>query len=114
MRRRTSSLQCLGVDLVEYKKARAFYARHRRRLGTYFKKAEVSFIEESLKPHEALALVLAAKEAVFKSLDRMWMGPEGFRRIAVVSRKNKKLSFLSKPALSFRKTRNYVVAECRG
>lgn len=95
----------LGVDLVEYKKAKTFYTEHKNRLAGYFDSAEISFIQKNRKPHEALALLLAAKEAVFKSSDLPWMGPDGFRKIRILSQKKYKLSFL--------KTRDYVVAECR-
>ena len=101
----------LGVDLVEYKKAKIFYTEHRNRLKNYFDKSELSFIQKSLKPYEALALLLAAKEAVFKSGDLAWMGPEGFRKIRIISRKNQRLSF--HPSLSFLKSKDYVIAECR-
>ena len=101
----------LGVDLVEYKKAKAFYADHGNRIKKYFTSSEVSLIQKSDTPHKALAQLLAAKEAVFKSSSLFWMGPEGFRKIRVISQKNKKPSF--RPHLSFLKTKDYVIAEYR-
>ncbi len=135
MRRRPSSLpprkerpqaarSFLGVDVVEYKKARFFYIQHKNRLEQYFQKSEVSFIQKSEKPYETLALLLAAKEAVFKSSDLPWMGPGGFRKIQIVSHRNSRLSFRMKgnfkksfsrrPArlLSYLKGKDYVIAEC--
>ena len=49
----------LGVDLVELKRAKAFYLAHRDRLP--------AFIRKSRKPVEALAFYLAKKEAMFKA-----------------------------------------------
>ena len=111
MRRRADFVRGLGVDLVEYKKAKKFYGAHRLSLGDYFGKSEVSFIQGSAKPHEALALLFAAKEAVFKSSDLAWMGPQGFRKTRVLTQKSRQFSFLR--SLSFFKGKNYVVAECR-
>ena len=49
----------IGVDLIELKKAKAFYAAHRRRLP--------GFIRKSRNPVEALAFHLAKQEASFKA-----------------------------------------------
>ena len=49
----------LGVDIIELKKARAFYVAHRDRLPKY--------IRESARPVEELAFYLAKKEAAFKA-----------------------------------------------
>jgi len=115
----------LGVDLVEFKKAKAFYGEHRNRLDTFFDGGEIRLIRQARRPYESLALLLAAKEAVFKSLGEPWMGPEGFRKIRIFSRKNRELSFRLKgnfkkhpmrrpaPALFFLKSKDYVVAGCR-
>lgn len=97
----------LGVDLVEYKKAKTFYAEHKNRLGGYFDPSEMSFIQKSRRPYESLALLLAAKEAVFKSSRLSWMGPRGFRRIRVL-RAGRLI-----PSLSVFKKKYFVVAECR-
>ncbi len=114
----------MGVDLVEYKKARAFYGRHKNRLSSYFGKAEISMIEKGPRPHETLAMILAAKEAVFKSCGAPWMGTQGFREILIVARGSRQLSFRLRgnfkrsftkrrtPALTFTKSRNYVIAKC--
>ena len=49
----------LGVDLIELKKAKAFYSAHQDRLP--------AFIRKSKRPVEALAFYLAKQEAVFKA-----------------------------------------------
>lgn len=115
----------LGVDVVEYRKARLFYARHQNRLGDYFAKNEVTMIRKSRKPYESLALLLAAKEAVFKSSDLPWMGAGGFRKIQILSNRQNRLSFRMKgnfkksftrrpaPLLSYLKGKDFVIAECR-
>ena len=52
----------LGVDLVELKRAKAFYLAHRDRLPL--------FIRKSKRPVEALAFYLAKKEAIYKAQNR--------------------------------------------
>ncbi len=118
-------MQRIGVDLVEFKKARIFYAEHEHRLENYFAGSEVSLIKKSRKPYESLALLLAAKEAVFKSSGLPWMGIDGFRKIRIFSRKNNQLSFrlsgnfkrsyIHRPSsvLTFIKSKDYVIAECK-
>ena len=60
-----------------------------------------------MRPHERLAVLLAAKEAVFKTLRHPWMGIEGFRKISVKPlKKGLKISFI--------KNKKYVVALCAG
>lgn len=115
----------LGVDVVEYRKARLFYVRHKNRLGEYFGKNEVAMIRKSHKPYESLALLLAAKEAVFKSSALPWMGAGGFRKIQILSQRSNRLSFRLKgnfkkgfarrpaPMLSYLKGKDFVIAECR-
>ena len=72
----------LGVDIVELKKAKDFYRRHKKRLGSFFCPAEIRYIQpKSRNPHVRLAEVLAAKEAFFKSRGEHWMGPSGFESI---------------------------------
>jgi len=57
----------LGIDLVEIKKAKSFYDRHKENLGSFFTAREVLEIKQSKKPHVQMALCLAAKEALFKA-----------------------------------------------
>jgi phosphopantetheine--protein transferase-like protein len=86
MVRRTSSQDkpSLGVDLVELKRAKAFYRVHRSRLNVYFSDEEIAFVKRARRRgYERLAVLLAAKEAAFKASGQPWMGPEGFRSILV-------------------------------
>ena len=117
-----SPLLPLGVDILELKKASAFYSRHRARLSTLFHPGELAFVTASAKPSEAFAFVFAAKEAVFKALDAPYLGIEGFRDIHLFPKKNfsfrlsgrlkKKLSFSSALKISFRKTKRHLIATC--
>lgn len=114
----------LGVDLVEIQKAKDFYRAHRDRLKDWLAPEEISYIRESRKPYESLAVLLAAKEAVFKALSRPWMGPFGFGDIQIVPGKNKVSCRFRGPfepfdgkkrfTLSFYKDKRYVVALCAG
>lgn len=110
----------LGVDLVEIEKARGFYARHKKRLSTFFSAEEIRFIRRHGKTAEHLALVLAAKEAAFKAMPgRSWMGPEGFRGIRISPERGKKLSFRvlgASPRLTLEAMTNshYVTVTCAG
>ena len=117
-----SSTFPLGVDILEWKKAAAFYGNHRDRLGALFHPNELAFVRHSAKPKKAFALVFSAKEAVFKALGGSFMGISGFRDIQLFPKKNfsfklkgrlKKNSLLG-PSLkvSFKKTRRHVVATC--
>lgn len=115
----------LGVDLVEFKKAERFYQTHRNRLSTFLNPGEISYIQRHPDPHEPLAELLAAKEAVFKALQLPWMGRSGFKNIYIVPGKGRRLSF--KLAGSLKKTplkagarlesfrnKTYVVVKCVG
>ncbi len=125
MRRSPVSPSTLGVDLVEYKKAKKFYTAHQNRLESFFAPSEVRRIRRASKPYQSLALLLAAKEAVFKSSQLPWMGPEGFRKIRIISRKNQELSFRlsgnfkrchfrgASPRLSWIQGPDYVIAQCQ-
>ncbi len=107
-RRAARTVFSLGVDVVEINRARSFYALHKKRLGSFFTKREIRFIETQARPHEGLAILLAAKEAAFKAARRVWMGPAGFKDIEVVRGKNTRLK------ISYTKTKKYVVAQCVG
>jgi phosphopantetheine--protein transferase-like protein len=99
-------MPCLGVDLVEIRKAKSFYQTHRERLNSFFSPKEVRQIRAAGKPHEKLALILAQKEAVFKARKKR---ARGFLDFAWVSEKDKKAF-----RFSFMKTKDYVVARCVG
>jgi phosphopantetheine--protein transferase-like protein len=110
----------VGVDLMEFKRAGSFYRTHKERLGSFFAPRELSYIRKSRRPRESLALLLAAKEAVFKSLGIPWMGLEGFRDIRI--RPGRRLSCeltgsfaqsrTNRRVLSFRKYRHFIVVGC--
>ena len=94
----------LGVDLVEIKKAKSFYDRHKENLGSYFTKREILEIRRSKKPHVQMALALAVKEAMFKA-----------RRAR--SSRSVRLSFVKKKdyviALAYGK-KNHRIGKCAG
>jgi phosphopantetheine--protein transferase-like protein len=114
----------VGVDIVEIKKAAAFYRRHKKRLKQLFTETEMIFILKNPAPN--LAIVLAAKEAVYKALpaEAGTMGPSGFKNIRISPERGKKLSFRlagayasvrPRPsALSAERYRHFVVARCAG
>ncbi len=106
----------VGVDIIEWKKAKAFYQMHHEKLSLFLHAAEMRFVEKERRPYEALAMIFAAKEAVFKALGGSWMGPEGFRRIKI-----RPISFKTfsshcpegrKLQITFQKSRHHVVACC--
>lgn len=114
----------LGVDLVEIQKAKSFYKTHKHRLDSFFSPKEINFISgDDQSPIESLAMLLAAKEAVFKANNRGWMGPWGFKSIRMASKTKKNLIFESQTDLSsknrlfqvsFIQDKEYVVAKCVG
>lgn len=72
-------LQGVGIDLVSVPRMRQFLKRHGAKavklLDPQSKEKKVSAVR--------LARIFAAKEAVFKALNRSWMGMEGFRDIQI-------------------------------
>ena len=106
----------IGIDIVEWKKAETFYRTHRKRLGSFLSASEKRFVKNGYKPHRALAMIFAAKEAAFKAIGAPWMGPEGFRRIKIHSLSSGMFSFLAphgrKLKVTFRISRRHVVACC--
>jgi len=115
------------VDLVELQTAKSLYRSHRRRLKTLFNQEEISYIQKDKKPYERLAILLAAKEAVFKALAPAWMGMSGFQDIQISSRPDHRLAVRLKGSFGrfkrnqnhleislLKKNRNYVVVGCRG
>ena len=117
----------LGVDLVELETAKSLYRLHGRRLKTLFSREEISYIQKDQKPHERLAILLAAKEAVFKALSPAWMGVSGFQDIQILPRSDHRLAVRLKGSFGrftkeqnhleislLKKNRNYVVVVCRG
>ncbi len=106
-----------GVDLVEYKRAKSFFRRHRSHLTSLFSQRELLFIQKGPRPEERLAAVLAAKEAVYKAVGapkQTWLG---FTQIEVVPKKSGRVTCAwtdRRRQLSIRlfKTRRFVVASC--
>ena len=81
------------MDLVELEKAKRFYQSHKKRLHTVLNGEEVSYVRKSKRPYEKLAILLAAKEAVFKALSLPWMGIAGFQDIQIFPRGSHRLAF---------------------
>jgi phosphopantetheine--protein transferase-like protein len=113
----------LGVDIVEWKKAGAFYRAHRERLSDLLHPGELAYVETSSRPSRAFALVFSAKEAVFKALGAPWMGRTGFRDVELFPEKGFTLRLRGRlkkdrPSgvpltVSFKKSNRHVVASCR-
>ena len=116
----------LGVDLVEFEKAKSFYLAHRKKLSSFLTRREIAYVRKSRKPHQRLAILLAAKESVFKALGVSWMGIAGFSDIQIIPGKNGDISFRLKgkfrniiqapfnSKLSFSKKKDCVVVACAG
>ncbi len=113
----------LGIDLIEFKKAKDFYKHHQNRLASFFSEKEISYIGHGAEAYRKLAGLLAAKEAAFKASGKTWMGPEGFAAIRLTPPTGKKNFFSvkkssqSKEALKIFLTqqhKKYVVAQCVG
>ena len=103
----------LGVDLIELQKAKNFYRTHKDGLNSFFNDKEILYIRSSKRPHEALAALLAAKEAVFKALPALGTGIAAFRNIEISHEKGNQFSF---PGLKLQvfKEKKYVVAHALG
>jgi phosphopantetheine--protein transferase-like protein len=104
----------LGVDILEWKKARSFYETHRLRLSEWLTDAERKFVEEKKHPHQAFAVVFAAKEAAYKAIGKNGLGPDAIRRVSLVPRSLRKFSVAKNPSLevTVRHHRRHVVAFC--
>ena len=98
----------LGVDLIEIKKAKSFYESHKDNLASFFSRREIAEIHKDKKSHEKLAVLLAAKESVFKALGPRPAGLLGFSNISVSKRNLKKLGL----ELSVVKRHGLIVVEC--
>lgn len=95
----------LGVDILEWKKARSFYKTHSARLAEWLSEDERRFVEKKQKPHEAFAMIFAAREAVFKALgEERGLVPVSSGRFAVRGKKNLEVTV--------RRHRRHVVACC--
>jgi len=106
----------LGVDLIELRKAKSFYTRHKKNLKLFFTRQEISAIRKSKRPHERLAVFLAAKEAAFKASNIKNAGLMNFTNASVNHDKRRNLSVRFRSEV-FRffiiKKKNYIVVECQ-
>ncbi len=104
----------LGVDILEWKKAGAFYRSHRNRLSTWLTADEKNFIENKNRPQEAFAMIFAAKEAVSKALGVRALGPEALRRIRLVPSTSRTFRVAGRASLAVTVSRHrrHVVACC--
>ncbi len=96
----------IGVDLVELKKAKAFYESHKDNLKSFLTGEEIAYIRKNKDPHVHLAVLLAAKEAVFKSMGGAESGLASFSDICAIPETD--------PRLSFEVKKDYVVVQCAG
>lgn len=111
--RQQISKPTLGLDLIEFQKARQFYRRHKDSLNSFFNADEINYIQKSGKPAEALAVLLASKEAVFKALPNKNAGIAAFRNIAIKPGKKDRVSY---PGLELKvmKDKKFVVVHALG
>jgi phosphopantetheine--protein transferase-like protein len=123
MKHSLSSSGRLGVDLVELERAKYFYKTHKKTLLDYFSPREVSFIESCQRPIERLAIILGAKEALFKASGSKKPSVLEFRTIEIIPGKKKfsyKLKGTSKKnsrfdaalEISIIRTKKYTVVQC--
>ena len=110
----------LGVDILEWKKAGAFFRSHEEKLGELLSPSEIAFIRSSSNRARAFAMIFSAKEAAFKTLGAPFFGLSGFREVTILPKKDfsvrfggrfKKMSFVPLK-VCFKKTRRHVVATC--
>ena len=111
----------LGIDLIELKKAKIFYQTHKKRLNSFLSNKEIRYINKSSRPHEALGVLLAAKEAVFKALSPSGTGIAAFRNIEISPGQKDKFYFRFTTAeketslkLSVLKNKKVVMVQCVG
>ena len=104
----------LGVDILEWKKAEVFYGMHQDRLSEWLSADERKFVSEGKKPHEAFAMVFAAKEAVSKALGLSVSGSEALRNIRLKAKKTGGFLVAGKKSLeiTLRRHSQHVVACC--
>ena len=115
----------LGIDVVEFRKTESLYKTHQDKLSRFLTKPERDFVETNSKPPVALAMLLGAKEAVFKALRPAWLGVTPFKDIEVIpSKKHFSLKFKGEAKkmvrsetrleLLFFKQKDFMVVECAG
>jgi len=72
-----------GIDIVDISRAQKLYRNYKNRLSRYLSSHELTWLKTSPKKVEALAEIMAIKEAVFKSLEISWFGLEGWKKIGL-------------------------------
>lgn len=104
----------LGVDILEWKKAAAFYRLHQERLSSWLTDDEKNFIENKKNPSEAFAMIFAAKEAVSKAMGVRASGPEALRKIRLEPRNARQFRVAGRKSLevTVSRHRRHVVACC--
>ena len=95
----------LGVDILEWKKARAFYDRHSGKIASMLAPSERRFVNRTRRPDRAFAMIFAAQEAAFKAVGKP---------CRILPRSAERFEVLNHPQLEgiLRETRRHVVACC--
>ena len=104
------SAPSLGVDLLEFERVKSFYKAHQDSLDSVLDAAEVAYIRRGARPVERLARLLAAKEAVYKTLGGAAGGVAGFLDVRVVSPGSRKIYFRGLK-IQFHKNKKFLVAD---
>lgn len=105
----------LGIDLIEIKKAKAFYNKHKNRLSSILSSEEARFVQKGPRPHENCAMVLAGKEAAYKALGGLKSNLADFQDVSLSVYKNKflvKTKSKKKLEIDFIKTNHFIIASC--
>ncbi len=102
----------LGVDILERQKVRSFYRLHKNQLQQILVPSELAHLKKVKNKPDALAEILAAKEAVFKAAGGSWMGLSGFKKIRLSFRSNGAFR-CGRLRICLHKNKDYVVA-CAG
>lgn len=105
----------LGIDLIEIKRAKAFYNKHKNRLTSVLNMDEARFIKKGPKPYENCAMILAGKEAAYKALGGLKSNLANFQDVNLTVRQNKflvKTKSKKKLEIDFIKTNHFIIASC--
>ena len=84
----------VGVDLIELKKVRSFYQKHRTRLGAFLSAYELRRVKQSANPVQILAEIFAVKEALYKADERL--RGKGFESVRLTPALNRRVSLIRK------------------
>lgn len=100
-----------GIDIVDICRVKKLYRNYKNRLHRYLSKNELVWLSKSKRKVEALAQIMAIKEAVFKSLEIPWFGLEGWKRIGLMKTNGKVNVSISKEFLKREKGKmNFWIA----